>query len=341
MEITTKEVSNSWTKYALTNDHGMKLSVLNYGGIITELLVPDQDGTLENVVLGYKNLEDYKEDPNYFGALIGRVAGRIEGSSFTLEGQTFDLDANEGPNHLHGGANGFHQKIWEVTPFESENQIGLTLSLNVSKEEDAYPGNLEVTVTYTLTNDNELVVDYQAESDETTVLTLTNHSYFNLSGNYKRTLHNHHLTFNSPRFVELDDKLIPTGKWLDVDDTPFDFREGKDLVEGMVTPHPQNKIAKDGFDHYFILEDGQVHVEEPTSGRTLEITTNQPGMVMYTSNNLDDSFLLAERSAEKYLGLCMETQSSPASLHHDGFPSIVLNGDEPYHKRTTFSFKTQ
>lgn len=255
MDIKTQYVNNLWKLFTLENDSGMSVSILNYGGIITNISVPDKHGEVENVVLRYKNYEDYTKDPNYFGAIVGRVAGRIQDSSFTLGEKQFNLDPNEGKNHLHGGIHGFHQAIWEDKLFEGNSAVGVMLSHISSEQPDSYPGDITVSVTYTLTNKNELILDYRATSNKTTALAVTNHSYFNLSGDLKDSILNHHVKINSSRFVELDKQLIPTGEILRVDNTPFDFRNSRLLTEGIESSSEQIKFASNGYDHYFILDE--------------------------------------------------------------------------------------
>ncbi|WP_082235705.1 aldose epimerase family protein [Halobacillus massiliensis] len=340
------EVANyegEWKQYHLKNDQGMEVSVLNYGGIITRLLVPDREGNLENVVLGYRNLSDYSSDSNYFGALVGRVAGRIDNASFSLDGKIYQLEANDGENHLHGGRNGFHQKLWKVDPFQDSDRVGLVLSQTFDSEQDGYPGNLSVKVSYSLTNENQFIKEYEAKSDETTPLTITNHSYFNLSGGLKRPVGDHSVTMRSRQFVELDQQLIPTGKILDVENSVFDFRKGRRLKEGFSSKSSQNLMAGGGYDHYFIFQnDGKeaIVAADEGSGRRLTINTDQPGVVMYTSNQLSDNLELTEGTSQNHLGVCFETQASPASLHHDGFPSVLLKAGELYKKKTAFKFDT-
>ncbi|CQR46062.1 Aldose 1-epimerase precursor [Paraliobacillus sp. PM-2] len=333
----------NWTEYTFNNDQGMSVSCLNYGGIITNITVPDRNGKMENVVLSYADYEDYLDNPNFFGALVGRVAGRIESASFTVDGKTYTLPANEGNHHLHGGKTGFNQIIWDTTPFKTDKQVGINLSHVFPDGEGGYPGELEVTVTYALTNENDFKITYQAKSDQNTILATTNHSYFNLSGDLKKDILHHEVQMDASQFVELDHELIPTGKILSVDDTVFDFRKAHPIIDGVHSVDQQNLVASNGFDHYFIFDHHtkpNVIVTDQESGRKLEMETNQPGMVMYTSNGLDETFKLKERDSTKYLGLCLETQASPASLKHDGFPSIFLDKDEVYHKTTTFSFRT-
>ncbi|WP_318615878.1 aldose epimerase family protein [Sporosarcina sp. YIM B06819] len=341
MKIEISDILGKWIEYTLVNEQGMSVCVLNYGGIITEILVPDRNGKIENVVLGFKNYVDYESNQNYFGALIGRVAGRIQGGSFELKGKTYDLEKNNKDNHLHGGSSGFHQVIWNVKPFQTVNTIGLKLTHKSSDGEGGYPGNLDVTITYKLNNNNQFIIDYSATSDQPTPLTLTNHSYFNLSGDLKNTVHHHNVTIDSEQFIELDEELIPTGKLINVAGTSFDFRNGQLLGDGFKDDSVQNKIAGNGHDHYFIFNQGKenaVVVKDTDSGRIMRLKTNQPGMVLYTSNTMEDGMELKENFSEKYLGVCFETQGSPASLHHDGFPSVVLNAGEQYKKQTVFSF---
>lgn len=344
MKINSKVVLNKWKQFTLVNNHGMEVSILNFGGVITDIIVPDSNGAMENVVLGYKNLEDYEDNPNYFGATVGRVAGRIQDASFKLDGETFSLEQNENEHHLHGGSNGFHHTIWDSKTHQTDDSVNLVLSLHTVDGDGGYPGNLNLTVTYSLDNDNNFKIDYQAISDKKTALALTNHTYFNLTGNYSDQIKNHFLTMNSNKFVELDEALIPTGTILDVTGTPFDFKNGRLLSDGMVSDNKQNQIATNGYDHYFIFEDenlGHINVVDDESGRTLEVKTNQQGVVMYTANSLKEDINLKHGTSRKHLGVCFETQGSPASLHHEGFPTIILEANEPYSKYTLFSFDTK
>ncbi len=341
MNINRKDKLGKWQEFTLENDNGMKVSILNYGGIITEIIVPDRNENMENVVLGYKDYANYETNSNFFGALIGPVAGRIQDASFTVNNNKYVLEANDGKNHIHGGSTGFHQVIWNAEPFQTDNGIGLMLIHKRIDGTAGYPGNLDVCVTYTLNNDNQLILDYEAESDQQTPLTLTNHSYFNLSGDLKSTVHNHQIMIDSVRFIEMDEDLIPTGKVINTADTPFDFRKGLELRKGFKDDFEQNKLAGDGYDHYFMFDNQKgenVIVNDDVSGRILKIQTNQPGMVMYTANNLDKGLQLKEGLSKKYLGVCFETQAAPGSLHHDGFPSVILEPGESYQKQTLFDF---
>lgn len=338
MKITSEKIVNEWTEYTLINDNGMSVSFLNFGGVITKIIVPDRNGVLENTVLSYDDYRNYEQNTNYFGAIIGRVAGRIEDSSFRLNGKKYYLEANENSHHLHGGSTGFHQVIWKTSPFQSENKAGVELFYSSPDFEGGYPGKVDVTVTYTLTNNNDFTIDYQAVSDQKTVLTLTNHTYFNLTGELKNTVDQHIVKMDSNHFLELNSQLIPTGKLMNVFDTPFDFRNGKRLSEGFQSNHPQSIRVGNGYDHYFLLDQPSILVEEKNSGRVLIVETNQPGVVIYTANTLEAGVPLQGGTSRKYLGVCFETQGTPASLHQMGLPSIMLEAGEKYEKRTKFSF---
>ncbi|WP_156290647.1 aldose epimerase family protein [Oceanobacillus salinisoli] len=344
MQISEKTILGKWKEYTLKNDMGMSVSILNYGGIITKMMVPDRNGKKENIVLAYRDYQGYELNPHYFGALIGRVAGRIKGATFTLNNEYYSLEKNDGENHQHGGSDGFHQIIWETETFQQKNTVGLILKYKSKDGEAGYPGNLDVVVTYTLTNDNQLRLHYTANSDKTTPIALTNHSYFNLSGNLKETVKNHEVMIDSSQFAELDKHLIPTGRLMKVEGTSFDFRTIRKLGTGFKGDFEQNKIAGNGYDHYFIFDhtkEYNVVLKDPTSGRVLAVKTNQPGMVMYTSNSLDEGQELTDISSSKYLGICLETQESPASLEQKGFPTVILQAGEIYKRETIFSFKIE
>lgn len=332
------------TVYTLVNDHGMEVATINYGCIITKVLVPDQNGIVENVVLGFDTLEEYQQHSPYFGAVCGRHAGRIANAEITLDGNTYNLEKNNNDNHLHGGLQGFDKVLWDAEIIEVEDSMdSISLEFSyVSKDgEEGYPGNLEMKVTYTLTNDNKLEISYHGQSDQKTVVNVTNHSYFNLSGNLKRDILNHTLTLKSDRFLELDEELIPTGEILSVEDSPFDFRAGKKIKEGTGTNNQQNIVAGNGYDHPFLLAENnnqEIHLYDEESGRGLVIETNQPAMVLYTGNQLGEDFSIRGISSKKHLGLCLETQGLPDSLNHPHFPTTVLEKDELYNSVTTYKF---
>ncbi|MDN5372709.1 MAG: aldose 1-epimerase [Carnobacterium sp.] len=341
MDITTHKVNDRWELFTLANDNGMEVEFLNYGGIITKVLVPDKNNNIENIVLGYPDYKEYESDPNFFGAIIGPVAGRIEKAEFTLKDKIFKLEKNDGNHHLHGGSNALHRVIWDTETFETDGKVGVTLSYESVDGENGYPGNLTVSVNYTLTSKNQLMIDYEATTDKTTPVTLTNHTYFNLTGDINKTIRTHQVLADSHQFLELNGELIPTGKIIDVANSTFDFREGRELKDGIIAGSEQNKIVGNGYDHYFLFDHAKetnVVVKEEVSGRVLAIETNQPGMVLYTGQNIVEGLELNGGTSKKYSGVCFETQSSPASLHQDGLPMVILGAGETYKKQTIFSF---
>ncbi|MRX72473.1 galactose-1-epimerase [Bacillus lacus] len=323
--------------YSIKNSNGVELECINYGCIITKLTSPDFNGNLENVVLGFDNIGDYLEYSPYFGAVVGRVAGRIGGSSFTLDGETYILPQNEGNNHLHGGPQGFNNKVWDA----EETASGVKFTYVSPDGEEGYPGMVTVTVLYELSDQNELTITYQAMTDQKTVLNLTNHSYFNLSGDLKEDVLNHKLTMKSSRFLELGDDLLPTGNVVEAAGTPFDFKEGRKIVDGVNSEHPQNLLAGGGYDHPFLLDEnnaGEIFLVDETSGRTLTVETTEPGVVLYTGNQLEESFSIRGVQSRPYLGLCLETQKLPDPFKHPHFPSIVLDKDQQYNSVTKYKF---
>ncbi|KKE80231.1 galactose mutarotase [Bacilli bacterium] len=345
MQIKSNKLDGKWITFVLQNNNNMEVHILNFGGIITKILVPDKHGNFENVVLGYKNYQDYKTDSsNFFGAIIGRVAGRIKKAYFELDGNKYELEPNDGANHLHSGSNGFHRVLWDAVPFETATEIGVKLFYISKDGENGYPGNVCVTVTYMLNNNNQLIIDYSATTDKATPFTLTNHTYFNLSGNLKNLIQHHFVTVNSPYYLELNNELTPTGEILNTQNTTFDFIQGRTLNEGINSDFKQNKVVGNGYDHYFLFDKnqiGKIKIIEESSGRILNIETNHPGMVMYTANNLEKGIELDNGPSRKYLGICFETQGPPASLHHETLPTIVLHKDEIYNKQTIYSFGIQ
>ncbi|WP_028986482.1 aldose epimerase family protein [Thermicanus aegyptius] len=329
------------TAFTLQNDQGMEVTSLNYGCIITKILVPDQNGMMENVVLGFDSMEEYERYSPYFGAVIGRFAGRIKNAEFELDGRIYRLAKNDHGNHLHGGLHGFDKVVWKTEIIERSDQVGLEFTYLSEDGEEGYPGNLYMKVAYTLTNENELIISYSGRSDYRTLLNVTNHSYFNLSGNLKRDILHHRLTLKSDQFLELDEKLVPTGKILAVDDTPFDFREGREIIDGVHSTHPQNILAGYGYDHPFLLAEHhneEILLFDEESGRLLTVETDQPVVVLYTGNQLLNTFAIRGVPSRKYLGLCLETQGYPDSVHHPHFPSNMLEKDEEFHSVTKYKF---
>lgn len=347
MVIRTEEVigelnGQSVKLVRLSNNNGMEVACLNYGCTITEIRVPDRNGVIENVVLGFDTLEEYIKHSPYFGSVVGPVAGRITNSSFIVDGVHYQLPSNEGKHHLHGGPNGFDKVIWDVGNVEDES----ILSFTYEKVDGfaGYPGNLKVTVTYQLTNDNELIISYYATTDKKTVVNMTNHSYFNLSGAIKRDILSHELKVASDRFLPLNDSLIPTGEIAEVEGTAFDFREGRPLEDGVKSRHSQNLLVGRGYDHPLILSRNQkeeICLVEPQSGRKLTIETDEPIVVLYTSNMMKPTFTMRGVEANKYLGVCLETQHHPDAINHSSFPSIVLDEDEEYKTTTAYRFSIE
>jgi aldose 1-epimerase len=327
--------------FTLVNGQGMEVSCLDYGCIITKILVPDRDGRMENVVLGFDTLEEYRQHSPYFGAVCGRHAGRIAGGEFELNGKTYKLAKNNGGNNLHGGVEGFDKKLWDAEMSEGPDFASVILRYISEDGEEGYPGNLEMKVTYTLNDRNELSISYEGTSDEDTIVNVTNHSYFNLSGDMKKDILDHELTLKSRRFAELDETFIPTGELLPVDGTVFDFTEGRKLKDGNASEHPQNILVGKGYDHPFLLAENkneEISLYDEESGRQLVVETDQPAVVLYTSNTLEGPFSIRGAAAANHLGVCLETQGLPDAVHHPDFPSCILKKGESFRSDTTFKF---
>ncbi|WP_026679490.1 aldose epimerase family protein [Fictibacillus gelatini] len=333
--------NRSVTSYTILNDHGIEVSCIDYGCIITKIITPDRNGNFENIVLGYGSLKEYMDNSSYFGCVVGRVAGRIGGASFELEGKTYSLAKNDNNNHLHGGINGFSRVVWDASVFENEEEAAVQFKYISPDGEEGYPGNVEMQVTYTLNNHNELIIYYCGQSDKTTLLNVTNHSYFNLSGNLKRDVLNHTLAIKSDKFFPLNGELLPTGEITDVANTPFDFRGGRVIKTGIESGHPQNELAGKGYDHPFLLSANRDHemvLCDPESGRTLTVETDEPGVVVYSGNQLADEGEIRGVPSRKYLGICLETQGIPDAIHHPHFPSWILEKGEVYDSITKYKF---
>lgn len=330
-------------RFKLKNENGVEISCLNYGCIITKILVPDRNGNMENIVLGYNTLDEYMADPYFLGAVIGRVAGRIKGGSFELDGKPYSLAQNENSNHLHGGITGFNRVVWNSEILKNEAEIGVRFSYMSPDGEEGYPGNLNVAVTYTLNNKNELTIRYKGMSDQTTLLNMTNHSYFNLSGDLKRDILQHTLKIKSDRYLTLNDDLLPTGEIARVEGTPFDLTTNGPIYEGVVSGHPQMVLAGEGYDHPFLLtsrKDHEIILRDQESGRTLTIETEEAGVVVYSGNQLMESKEIYGVPCRKYLGICLETQGLPDAVHHPHFPSWILEKGEEYNTATVYKFGT-
>lgn len=327
--------------FTLVNNHGMELTCINYGCIITKMITPDKDGNYENIVLGYDSLEEYVKGSYFFGTVVGRVAGRIKGGSFDLNGKTYTLAKNENNNHLHGGDIGFDKVIWDASIQENDEEVSVQFSYLSPDGEEGYPGNLNIKVTYTLNNQNELTIHYSGISDEKTLLNMTNHSYFNLSGNIKRDILNHSLSIKSDKFLELNDELLPTGNLLEVKGTSFDFTSERFIQTGVESNHPQNLLAGNGYDHPFFLSsnhDEEIILKDSESSRTLTIETDEPGVVVYSGNQMKAEGEIYGVPSRKYLGICLETQGLPDAIHHPNFPSWDLEKDQEYTSVTKYKF---
>jgi len=323
--------------FAWGREDGLRVTATNYGCVITGMTFPDRRGTSEQVVLGHDTLEEYARDPYYLGGVIGRVAGRIRGGSFELNGRTCELARNDGPHHLHGGPRGLDKVVWDARILDD----GVEFRYLSPDGEEHYPGNVRITVTYRIRDDRELEIRYRAETDESTPLALTNHTYFNLSGNAKRDILDHRLTLKSRRFLELDPELIPTGRLLDAEGTAFDFSKGRVIRDGTVSDHPQNRLAGGGYDHPFLLDEhhaGEIVLFDPESGRRLTIETDEPAVVVYTGNFLKEGGRFRGVPSRKHLGVCLETQACPDAVHHPHFPSVVLHPGETYDSVTRYRF---
>ena len=330
--------------YTLTNRNGMQARITNYGGIVVSLTAPDRNGKYEDVVLGFNDLDSYLKGHPYFGALIGRYGNRIAKGRFTLDGVEYKLAVNNGENHLHGGIKGFDKVVW--TARESKSRLGPMIVLTyLSKDgEEGYPGNLRVTVNYTLTNRNELRIDYSATTDKDTVQNLTHHSYFNLAGDGNGDILNHQLQLNADRFTPTDAGSIPTGELKSVTGTPFSFLKSTAIGQRINEPDQQLQYGN-GYDHNYVVNGAAgvlrqaATVYEPTSGRVMTVWTTEPGIQFYTGNFLDGTLTgKAGKPYAKRTGFCLETQHYPDSPNKPSFPTTTLKKGAPFKSTTVYRF---
>ncbi len=333
------------TLYTLTNPSGAQVAITNYGGIVVSLRVPDREGVLADVVLGFDDVDSYVADTPYFGALIGRYGNRIANGAFTLNGESYTLPKNNGPNALHGGLKGFDKVVWEARPAAGGDV--LVLEYLSADGEEGYPGTLSSRVTYTWSDDNALKIEYHATTDKPTVINLTNHSYFNLKDAGADTALNHQVTINADRYTPIDDTLIPTGELLSVEGTPFDFREATAIGARIEKENEQLKFGL-GYDHNYVLNregDGlelAVTVYEPDSGRVMEVLTEEPGVQFYSGNFLDGHHVGKGGNAyQQRNAFCFETQHFPDSPNKPQFPTTTLNPGETYSTSTVYRFSTR
>ncbi|GEM46775.1 aldose epimerase family protein [Deinococcus cellulosilyticus] len=333
--------------YTLRNASGLTAQISEFGAVLVSLRTPDRQGKFEDVVLGHHSLEPYldRSTAQFFGATIGRFGNRIAGGQFDLEGRTYRLAQNNGPNSLHGGPKGFDQVLWSGSGFVDDRGVGVRLQHLSPDGEEGYPGNLQVTVTYTLTDLNELHIDYQASTDQTTILNLTNHSFFNLSGSAKTDILGHELTLYADQFTPTDSNLIPTGDLLSVQGTALDFRSPQTIGARIHMDDVHLRTAG-GYDHNFVLRNSGLRhaatLYEPVSGRVLETFTTEPGIQLYSGNFLDGTVTGKNgRRYEKHLGVCLETQHFPDSPNKPRFPSTVLRPGQAFHSKTIYAFKVR
>lgn len=330
--------------FTLTNADGMQVQTINYGAAITSIKVRDRNGELGDVALGFDSMDDYLNNPHYLGVVIGRYANRIAEARFTLDGHTYPLAANLGSNSIHGGVQGFDKVVWSAEAFERAGETGVVFTHTSPDGDEGFPGNLAVRVTYTLTDANELAVDYHATTDKPTVVNLTQHAYFNLAGEGEGDVLDHELTINADRYTPVKANGIPTGALASVAHTPFDFRTKTPIGARMSADHPQLRFGK-GYDHNYVINRQSdklalaARVEEPASGRVMEVRTTEPGMQLYAGNHLDGRAIgKAGKPYGEYSGLCLETQRFPDTPNQPTFPSATLRPGEAYTSRTVYAF---
>jgi aldose 1-epimerase len=331
-------------QFTLTNAAGVEVTAITYGGIITSWKVPDRSGQVADIVLGHGDPAAYVTNNGpFFGAIVGRYANRIAKAQFALDGRTYTLATNNGPNHLHGGVKGFDKVLWTGEAIKNSDGAGVAFTRTSPDGEEGYPGSLKVRVTYVLTNKNELIVSYEATTDKATPVNLSQHTYFNLAGQGNGDVLGHELRINADRYTPVDDTLIPTGELSAVDGTPFDFRKPTTIGARIGSEHPQMQYGR-GYDHNWVLaQSGEgpslaAEVYEPKSGRTLQVSTTEPGMQFYSGNFLDGTITGKDgRVYRQRFGFCLETQHFPDSPNHVTFPSTTLRPGATYRSRTVFT----
>ncbi|HEX9729683.1 MAG TPA: aldose epimerase family protein [Gemmatimonadales bacterium] len=330
--------------YTLTNPKGIEVRAITYGAIIISLRTPDRDGVLDDIVLGYATLAGYLEASPYFGAIVGRYGNRIAGGRFAIDGHPYRLATNDGPNHLHGGVTGFDKVLWTATPSHTDSSASVAFAYSSPDGEEGYPGTLDVLVTYTLTDSDDLRIEYRATTSASTPVNLTQHSYFNLAGPGRGDILGHELMIAADRYTPVDATLIPTGELAPVERTPFDFRNATPIGARIGNDDAQLRRGG-GYDHNFVLtrdEPGLIlaaRVREPAAGRTLEVRTSEPGIQFYSGNFLDGT--ITGKDGQVYghrYGFCLETQHFPDSPNQPAFPSTILRPGVQYRSTTVFTF---
>jgi aldose 1-epimerase len=339
-------MTNQANLYTLRNKNGLEMTVTEFGGRVITLKVPDKNGKLGDIVLGHETPQDYIGGHPYFGALIGRYGNRIGKGNFSIDGKQYHLPINNGENHLHGG-NGFQHRYWKVTPTQIARETALLLEYLSQDGEEGYPGNLSVKVTFVLTNNNEWILEYSATTDRHTIVNLTQHNFYNLAGEGNGDILNHELFINADHITPVDKGIIPTGKFLNVENTPFDFRRFHQIGERINESHEQLLFGK-GYDHNWVLnkkKDELSHaatVVDPVSKRKMEVWTTEPGMQLYTGNFLNGTD--KGKGGKTYphrSGLCLETQHFPDSPNKPQFPSTLLAPGSTYYQKTMYKFSTE
>lgn len=330
--------------FTLRSPRGLVVSITNYGGIVTSIMAPDKSGVTADVALGFSSLDAYLKPNPYFGAIVGRYGNRIAKAKFVLNGKTYTLAANNGPNSLHGGTAGFDKKVWQA---KVRNDGGLELTMTSPDGDEGYPGALTTQVVYTVTPENELRIEYSLTSDKDTVANVTNHSYFHLDGEGSGTILDHVLQIDADEFTPVDATLIPTGQLMTVDGTPFDFRTPHAIGERIENPHEQIRYGG-GYDHNFVIRGAPgtlrraARVKAPRGGRVMEVWTSEPGMQFYTGNFLDGTLTgKAGVSYGKRFGFCMETQHFPDSPNQPSFPTTLIRAGETRQSTTTYRFSAE
>jgi len=332
-------------QYEIKNDNGLFAVLSPLGAALVSLKIPDRNGRLDDIVLGFDTLEAYQSHTAYFGATVGRYANRIKYGRFTLDSKDYQLPINQSPNHLHGGITGFDKQFWEV---ENASSSSITYKLHSSDGDEGYPGALDVSVTYTLNADNQLIIDYSATTDQTTIINLTHHSYFNLNGHAAPTALDHELELAATRYLPTDASMIPLGELLNVEDTPFDFRNAKSIYAAIEADHPQLALAG-GFDHTMVLDSWSPDIlfkaatlYAPKTGRAMTLYTDQPGLQFYSGNNIAGQPTGKDGiTYGKHGGICLEPQYFPNSPNEPSFPSTTLRPGEAFKSRTVFKFDVQ
>ncbi|RAW01904.1 galactose-1-epimerase [Pseudochryseolinea flava] len=332
-------------QYTLSNKNNISVGVINYGGIITSIVVPDRNGKFEDIALGFDTLEDYKAYSPYFGAIIGRYGNRIGNGRFTIDGTEYHVAQNNNGQHLHGGLKGFDKVYWTIEPFDSDEGAALKLTYLSPDGEEGYPGNLSVEVIYLLTDGNEFKILISATTDKKTIVNLTTHSYFNLLGNAKRDILDHQIQLFADQFVPVSSTLIPTGKLESVGNTPFDFRTPHTIGEGIDSTHEQVQLGL-GYDHTWVTGDVGVKKKiavayEPTTGRELTVYSTEPGVQFYTGNFLNGAKGKNGVVYPKRYGFCLEPQHFPDSPNKADFPTVILKPGERFHTETVYKFSTR